>query len=59
MTREIYTHVTDTMLQEAADTIERAVGGTDADADVNGSNSGSSEGNDPRNDEGQEPEDGA
>jgi hypothetical protein len=47
------------MLQEAADTIERAVGGTDADADVNGSNSGSSEGNDPRNDEGQEPEDGA
>lgn len=31
MTREIYTHVTDIMLREAADAIERVV------ADVNGS----------------------
>jgi hypothetical protein len=59
MTREIYTHVTETMLKEAADTIERAVGGTDADADPNGSSSGSSDGTDPENDEGQEPGYGA
>jgi hypothetical protein len=59
MTREIYTHVTDHMLQEAADAIERIMGDGEPDADANGSSTGSNEGQDPENDEGQEPEDGA
>ena len=69
MTREIYTHVTDTMLQEAADAIERAIGDAGADPEderdaepdspADGSSSGSSDDHDPENDEGQEPEDGA
>jgi integrase len=72
MTREIYTHVTDTMLQEAAAAIERAVGDTNAapdderdvadtadDCGVEGSSSGSSERDNPGDDEGQEPGYGA
>lgn len=42
MTREIYTHVTDTMLREAGDAIERVV----ADLDVNGSRDDTNGGND-------------
>jgi hypothetical protein len=42
-------------MQEAADAIERVMG----DADANGSSSGSSEDDDPENDEGQEPGYGA
>jgi hypothetical protein len=53
MTREIYTHVTDTMPQEAGDAIERIIG----DGDANGSSIGSNEEQDPENDEGYEPED--
>jgi integrase len=65
MTREIYTHVTDTMLQEAADAIERAVGDAETDAEgerdagpdspADGSSSGSSDDQDPGDDEGQQP----
>jgi integrase len=57
MTREIYTHVTDTMLQEAADAIENIMG-DDADDRANGSSSGSIERDNTEDDEGQEPEDG-
>jgi hypothetical protein len=57
MTREIYTHGTDTMLQEAADAIENIMG-DDADDRANGSSSGSIERDNTEDDEGQEPEDG-
>jgi hypothetical protein len=51
MTREIYTHVTDTMLQEAAGAIERIMG----DGGTNGSSSGSRDDNNAEDDEDQEP----
>jgi hypothetical protein len=55
MTREIYTHVTDTMLQEAAGAIERIMG----DGGTNGSSSGSRDDNNAEDDEDQEPGYGA
>ena len=55
MTREIYTHVTDTMLQEAAGAIERIMG----DGGTNRSSSGSRDDNNAEDDEDQEPGYGA